>query len=156
MRGASGKALDDREQRYAYLGAGLGAAMSVALWAPSFDEWAGVMLAGIGVAMSGLLALAARRRSRLFTGGAAVLLSFGPWGYAWLIGLPFLVLAVWLVLRAPRPEPRPRPERPPRASRRRTRGGGEGEEEEASAPPKPAEPPKASKRYTPPRSRPRS
>ena len=150
MNRATGAALDDREQRYAYLAAGLGAAMSVALWAPSFDERAGVILALIGVAMSGLVALAARRRSRLFTGGAAALLSFGPWGYAWLIGLPFLVLAVWLVLRAPRPEPRPRPERPPRASRRRR--AAEDDADEAPPPPKaPAGPPPASKRYTPPR-----
>ena len=153
MNRATGAALDDREQRWAYRAAGLGAAMSVALWAPSFDEGAGVVLALIGVAMSGLLALTARRRSRLFTGGAAVLLSFGPWGFAWLIGLPFLVLAVWLVLRAPRPEPRPRPERAPRRSRRR-RAESEEDAEEPATPRAPAGPPKPSTRYTPPRSRP--
>lgn len=160
MNRATGAALDDREQRYAFLAAGLGAAVSVALWAPSFDERAGVALAAIGVTMSALLALAARRRSRLFTGGAAVLLSFGPWGFLWLVGLPFLVLAAWLVLRAPRPEPRPRPERVSRASRRRqaeedAAGDGDGEEAAVTAAPRlPAGPPKASKRYTPPGSGP--
>ena len=157
MNRATGAALDDREQRYAFLAAGLGAAVSVALWAPSFDEPAGVALAGIGVIMSALLALAARRRSRLFTGGAAALLSFGPWGFLWLVGLPFLVLAVWLVIRAPRPEPRPRPERAPRVSRRRRAAAGDGAEadgEAAVTPRAPAGPPKASKRYTPPGSRP--
>ena len=156
MNRATGAALDDREQRYAFLAAGLGAAVSVALWAPSFDERAGVALAAIGVTMSALLALAARRRSRLLTGGAAALLSFGPWGFVWLVGLPFLVLAVWLVLRAPRPEPRPRPERVPRASRRRQAAEDDDGEVAAvtAAPRAPAAPPKASKRYTPPGSRP--
>lgn len=153
MNRATGAALDDREQRYAFLAAGLGASVSVALWAPSFDEPAGLALAGIGVLMSALLALAARRRSRLLTGGAAALLSFGPWGFLWLVGLPFLVLAVWLVLRAPRPEPGPRPERAPRASRRRRAAADDGAEAgvEVRAP---AGPPKPSKRYTPPGSRP--
>lgn len=156
MNRATGAALDDREQRYAYLAAGLGAAVSVALWAPSFDERAGVALAAIGVAMSGLLALAARRRSRLLTGGAAALLSFGPWGFLWLVGLPFLVLSVWLILRAPRPEPRPRPERTPRPSRRRRADSADDDAEGSPVPAAraPAGPPKPSKRYTPPRSRP--
>ncbi|MGH9179674.1 MAG: hypothetical protein ACRD0N_14105, partial [Acidimicrobiales bacterium] len=108
--------LDDREQRYAVLAATLGAVVSVALWAPQFGERAAVLLSLIGALMSALLYAAARRRSRLLTGVAAVLLAFGPWGYAWLIGLPFLVLAGWLVVRAPRPQPRePRPPREPRA-----------------------------------------
>ena len=155
MNRATGAALDDREQRYAFLAAGLGAAVSVALWAPTFDEPAGVAFAGIGVIMSGLLAVAARRRNRLFTGGAAALLSFGPWGFLWLVGLPFLVLAVWLVLRAPRPEPRTRPERVTRASRRRQAAADDGADAEVTiAPRAPAGPPKASKRYTPPGSRP--
>ena len=138
-----GTPLDDREQRYAFVGAGLGALLSVALWAPAFDETAAVTLAGIGMVMSGFLAVAARRRSRLLTGAAAVLLSFGPWGVAWIIGLPYLVLAGWLVMRAPRPEPRTR-----RASRRRDHP----DEEEAPQPPPaaPPGPPKPSKRYTPP------
>lgn len=155
MNRATGAALDDREQRYAYLAAGLGAVLSVGLWAPTFDKPAGLAFAGIGVIMSALVAVAAWRRSRLFTGGAAALLSFGPWGFLWLVGLPFLVLAVWLVLRAPRPEPRPRPERAPRASRRRQAAAGADAEAEATVAPRaPSGPPKASKRYTPPGSRP--
>lgn len=158
MTRAAGSALDDREQRYAYLAAGFGALASVALWAPGFDKAAGVLWAGIGVAMSGLLALAARRRSRLLTGAAAVLLFFGPWGYLLLVGLPFLVLAAWLVLRAPRPPPRPRAERAARGRLRRRGapaddGAGEGAADAKPAP-APAAPPRPSKRYTPPRSRP--
>lgn len=144
-----GSALDEREQRYAYLAAGLGAVTSVGLWAPAFDESAGVALAAIGLAMSALLAAAARRRSRLLTGIAAVLLSFGPWGFLWIVGLPYLVLAGWLAVRAPRPEPRaPRTPRPSR--RRRQAEDGEDGESVPEPRPRPAAP-KASKRYTPPR-----
>lgn len=142
--------LDDREQRYSVLAAAMGAVLSVVLWAPQFDEGAAVLLALVGVAMSALLYAAARRRSRLLTGVAAVLLAFGPWGYAWLIGLPFLVLAGWLVVRAPRPEPgQPRPRREPRARRRRARDGGDG----PSGGAQPPAPPRPSKRYTPPQHR---
>ncbi len=143
--------LDPREQRYAYRLAGFAAVASVALWAPEFDERAGIALSGIGVAMAGLLAAAAWRRSRLLTGLAAVLLAFGPWSMAWLIGLPYLVLAGWLAVRgarkaaadpsAPRPprEPRPRRSRQPTA--------------DAGGPLARSSPPPASKRYTPPQQR---
>ncbi len=144
MAGTS--ALDQREQRYALLAAGLGAVTSVALWAPAFEEGAAVALAGIGLVMSALLALAAQRRSRLLTGVAAVLLSFGPWGMAWVLGLPYLVLAGWLALRAPRPQ----------GGQRGRRGRPTAEdEEEGIAPPRApiAGPPSANKRYTPPRRR---
>ncbi len=163
-------ALDPKEQRYAYAAAGLGAAASVALWAPAFDERAGIALGAIGVAMAALLAAAARRRSRLLAGVASVLLAFGSWGMAWLIGLPYLVLASWLALRAPRvrAEPRRRAEageerdaglrpepRTPRTMRRRRRRAKDGDTEEAAEPSRarPAPPP-ASKRYTPPQRRP--
>lgn len=152
-RAPIGGALEDREQRYALIAAGSGAAVSVALWAPAFDESAGVALAAIGVTMSALLALAARRRSRLLTAGAALLLSFGPWGVAWLVGLPFLGLAAWLVMRAPKLGPRPpRDPREPRQRRRRGRPKGDDEASEAAPRARPA-PPRASKRYTPPGTR---
>lgn len=163
-------ALDPREQRYAYVAAGMGAAASVALWAPAFDERAGIALGAIGVAMAAMLAAAARRRSRLLTGVASVLLAFGPWGMAWLIGLPYLVLASWLALRASRVragahagpdtgaggergvQPEPRPHRTAPWWRRGAKGGGS--EEAADRPPARPSPPPASKRYTPPQRRP--
>jgi hypothetical protein len=142
--------LDDRERRYSVLAAAFGAAMSVALWAPQFGERAAVLLALIGVVMSALLYGAARRRSRLLTGVAAVLLAFGPWGFAWLIGLPFLVLAGWLVVRAPRPSRgEPRPPSEPRARRRRPAPAEDG----PGTDPRPPPPPRPSKRYTPPQRR---
>lgn len=171
------KPLDDREQRYAYTGVGLAAAVSVALWAPAYDEQAALALSGIGLVMSFLLAVAAKRRHRLFTGLACVLLAFGPWGMAWVVGLPYLMFAAWLALKSNRLQPptehevdengeiierpalpprpvRERPVRPPR-QRRRRRGADEDEAVEATtgAPAK-RTPPPPSKRYTPPNRQP--
>ena len=157
--------LNDREQRYAVIGAWLGGAVSVALWAPSFNETAGVVLAGIGLVMAALLYLAAQRRHRLFTGLACILLAFGPWGMAWVVGLPYLGLAGWLALKSPRLQPRMDPPvddkgdivdmaAEPVATSARRRGGwrrsrsnGGGD----ASPPTSAlrKPPPASKRYTP-------
>lgn len=146
--------LDERERRYTYLAAGLAATTAVALWAPAFGEPAALALTGIGVAMAGLLALAARRGSRLLTGAAAVLLAFGPWGMAWLVGLPYLALAAWLAVRAPRPGRRPRPvereEGDGKRPARRARPAAEGRE---GRPVVPRRPPAPNKRYTPPRHR---
>lgn len=159
--------MDDREQRYAYLAAAVAAVASVSLWAPAFDEPAAWALAGIGLVMAALLALAARRRSRLFSGLAAVLLAFGPWAYAWVIGLPYMVLAGWLALKSPRLKAdvdaevdehgnivRPaRPARRPRRSRPKGRlraGPGEDEPDTSGGG---RTPPPASRRYTPPRRR---
>lgn len=164
--------LTDKEQRYARLGAGMGAAVSIALWAPNWNVGAGVALSAVGVIMSGLLALAANRRSRLWTGLACLLLSFGPWGMAWIVGLPYLMLAGWLVLKSPRLKaPRldaevdeneeiveasatdaadePAPARPRRWSRRPSTASPA--EDTATAP---RRPPTANKRYTPPQHRP--
>lgn len=103
--------LDDREQRIAYWAAGLGALSAVVFYAPGFDDfYQAWVLAIVGVAMGGLLALASRSRSRLLTCLAAVLLGFGPWGFAYVIGLPFLVLAGWLLWRGKQEQAtRPRP-----------------------------------------------
>lgn len=133
--------LDDRERRMALTGAAVAAAASVALYAPSFRTPAAVALAAIGVAMAGLLALAARARSRVLTGTAAVVVAFGPWGYAWLVGLPYFVLAGWLLFRGPRLAPAGGGGR----ARRAARGGG-GDPRQPSGPRRPP----ANKRYTPP------
>lgn len=172
------KRLDDREQRYAYVGAALAVAVSVALWATSFDTSSALALAGIGLVMAALLGGAASRRNRLLTVLASVLLAFGPWGMAWVAGLPFIVLAARLALRSAVLEPRPEPEvdergdivtrsrsrsRPPRAPRqsggrrRRRRSGGADDDDDAMAAAsgatarRPGPPP--SKRYTPPQRR---
>ncbi len=92
--------LDEREKRVARWAAGFGAVSAVAFYAPAFDEFgAAVILALVGVVMAGLLVLASRSGSRLFTCLAAGLLGIGPWGYAYIIGLPFLILAGWLLFR---------------------------------------------------------
>jgi len=162
------KRLTDKEQRYAYIGAAFAAFVSVALWAPSYDEWAGVALSAIGVVMALLLAVAALRRQRLFTGLACVLLAFGPWAMAWVVGLPYLVLAAWLALKSNRlPSPMepeldergevverpavPARKRPQRTSRRRR--GAAAETDDPVAEGTPRTPPPQSKRYTPPQRR---
>lgn len=153
---------------------GLAVAISVALWAPAYNERAALALSGIGIAMAFLLAVAANRRHRLFTGLACILLAFGPWGMAWVVGLPYLMLAAWLALKSNRLQPRMEPEgddtgeteerparpvrerpiRPPR-KRRRRRGADEGAAVEATTgSPAKRTPPPPSKRYTPPNRRP--
>ncbi len=166
-RAAGVTRLSDKEQRYASYGVVWAALWSVVLWAPSFDEKAAVALAGIGLAMAFLLAVAARRRQRLFTGLACILLAFGPWGMAWVLGLPFLLLAAWLALKSNRLRPVAEPEldengemverpvvparvRPARTSRRR-RNAAEGDDpapDGSTGAPRTRPPP--SKRYTPP------
>lgn len=160
--------LDDREQRYAYVAAGFAAASSVGLWAPSYDDGTAVVLAGIGLVMAAFLAIAAQRRKRLVTGMAAVLLAFGPWGMAWVVGLPFLVLAGWLALKSARLNPRMAPamddpgeneaqpgaghaeaRRSPRTPRWR-RSTSSGDPVASSDGPARRAAPPASKRYTPP------
>ncbi|MGH9165404.1 MAG: hypothetical protein ACRDZW_07835, partial [Acidimicrobiales bacterium] len=92
--------LDQAEQRLALRAAAVAAVVFIGLYAASFDELRYVLIAAIGVAMAGLLALAARSGRRLATGAAALLVSFGPWSFAWILGAPFLALDGWLALRA--------------------------------------------------------
>lgn len=158
------KRLTDKEQRYASYGVAWAALWSVILWAPSFDEKAAVALSGIGLAMAFLLAIAAKRRQRLFTGLACVLLAFGPWGMAWVLGLPFLLLAAWLALKSNRLQPVAEPEldengeivehpvalarvRPARRRRNAAEGDDTAPDGSTGAP---RTPPPPSKRYTPP------
>ena len=158
--------LDGREQRFALWAAGFGAVSAVAFYAPAFDEFtAAIVLALIGVAMAGLLALASRSGNRLFTCIAAGLLGVGPWGYAYIIGLPFLVLAGWLLYRDANARRAAKGswsrERPPREKQADV---GPAKEESATEKPvrkkkAPIEPrsraarPGPSKRYTPPAGR---
>lgn len=159
-RPSRAKPLGDREQRFAYYAAAFGALASVGLWAPSFDTSTGIALAGIGLFMSGFLAVTARSRKRLATGLASVLLSFGPWSMAWVVGLPFLALTGFLMLKSGLFQPRPAREtdgtaevaaRPVRESRRRRRAAPDPSVETG---PGARRPPPASKRYTPPTRRP--
>lgn len=146
-------ALDDRERRITYWVAAVAAGASVALWAPGFDEQLAIVLAAAGVALAGLLALAARSRRRLLTCLAAVLLGFGPWGVAWVLGLPYIALATWLVFRdrkatqAAQTRDDDDAESSSKATRKARRQPSPRRERE------PHSGPQASKRYTPPRKR---
>ena len=153
-------ALDEREKRFALWVAGFGAVSAVALYAPAFDEaTAAFVLALVGVAMAGLLVMASRSGSRLFTCLAAGLLGIGPWGFAYIIGLPFFLFAGWLISRdavarrtARGNTVRERPakenavrDRPVKVKRAR--------EKKVAEETAPHSRPGASKRYTPPRGR---
>ena len=139
--------LDDRERRWSLIAAGVAAVASVALWAPAFDVAAGVFFAAVGIVLAALLAVAARSRHRLLTGLAAMLLAFGPWAFAWMLGFPFLCLAAWLLFRKPasRPGTEEGDERQPRRARERPARG-----KRAATPRSGPRRPEANKRYTPP------
>ncbi|MGH9149505.1 MAG: hypothetical protein ACRD0F_04110 [Acidimicrobiales bacterium] len=92
------------EQRWARRMAVGGAILFVLLFQPAAADARGarLALAGIGVAFCALLYFAAWRGSRVFAGLAAFLVAFGPWSFAWILGLPYLVLATWMAMRARR------------------------------------------------------
>lgn len=157
---ASMTRLDERERRVALWAAGFGAVSAVALYAPAFADFtAAIVLALVGVAMAGLLALASRSGSRLFTCLAAGLLGIGPWGYAYIIGLPFILLAGWLMFRDANARRaaggRPAKERPVREKRVREKRVKEKRVKDKKVVDQAVQQsrPGASKRYTPPTGR---
>lgn len=89
-------ALTDKEQRVALLLALAGSVGFVAL------GLSGPLLA-IGLVMTGAIALGALRRHRLGTAVAAFITTFGPWSFAYVVGIAYAGLAFWLV-RAGRQE----------------------------------------------------
>ena len=117
--------LDERERRLALWAAGIAAATWMLLWALSGFTTTATVLAAVGLGLAGLLALAARHGNRLLTGLAAVVLSFGPWGRAYLLGLPYSLLAAWLLFRGIRATDRTRAGGTPTGRSRagRTRAG---------------------------------
>ncbi len=138
--------LDQRERRVALWASGVAAATWLVLLGLSGFRATAAVMAGVGLVLSGLLALAARRGNRLLTGLAAVALAFGPWGQAYLLGFPYNALAAWLLVRGMKAKARAAeaaqaaPGEPEQALRRerppvKTRTGR----------------PTANKRYTPPR-----
>lgn len=154
--------LDQRETRLTTRAAVVAGAAFVALYATTgFSAWGYVLGAAIGLAMALLLWAAARSGRRMLTGLAALAVGFGPWGTAWVLGAPYLLLAGWLLFRA-RPRARAQPEneadedddgdqaerRPAARRRRRSTAGAE----TAPASEKRSRP-SASKRYTPPSGR---
>lgn len=133
------------EKRVAFWVAVAGAVGTVGLWLPFMDE-GGFVWMPIGVALALLLLWASQRRGRMTTAVAAFLLSFAVWPYP-LVGMPFLVLGMWLWFRG-----RPSPEE--LVARRKARAEAvaarraakRGKPIEATGRPVPPQ----SKRYTPP------
>lgn len=142
--------LDDREHKVSLYAAALAAATFVALWVALGFSQPATILGAIGLGLSGLLALAARRRSRILTGMAAVVLGYGPWGGAFILGLPYVALAAWLFYRGARSRAErkygPRTAVEARAKEPARPSGKE--------PARRSSPPRPNKRYTPPQRRP--
>ena len=130
--------LDDRQQRWAYIGAVVAAVGFVVAQASELPDALGFV--ALGLAMAGYLAYAARRRSVGQTGAACFAVSFGPWGGLWFLGAAYIAFGGLLMFRASKAAAATRP---PREPRRRT-------PKATAEPPKPKRPPK-SKRYTPPK-----
>jgi hypothetical protein len=59
-------------------------------------------VAAIGVTLALFLALASVRGHRAFMAIASFLTGFGPWGFAYIFGAPYLAFAAFLLWRANR------------------------------------------------------
>lgn len=140
--------LDDRQQRLAYIGAGVAAVAFVAGRVPDMPSGPAFAWSGVGVAMAAFLAFAARRRSVVLTGGACFLISFGPWtALTWFLGAVYIAYGGLLMFRASKEAAAAAGPRPPRGRRGKAAAGSE-----TDAPaPAPKRKPSQSKRYTPPK-----
>ncbi|HET7489348.1 MAG TPA: hypothetical protein VFJ85_15570 [Acidimicrobiales bacterium] len=146
--------LDDREQQLSLWAGGLGAALSVAVLvvAGAADKAPAVGLAASGLVVGGLMAFAARRRSRMGAAMAALYLSFGPLAPVPYLSAPYLGVSGWLFFRGARQQWAADAEArraaaaadPPARGRRRK------DAEPDTGAPAGRKAPTASKRYTPP------
>lgn len=140
------KPLDPLERRVAFAVAMVAVVGSIALWAAMWVDLARLWLP-VDLFFAAVLAYASQRLGRLGVGVAAFLLSFSVWPVP-LVGLPFLLLGLWLWFRG-RPSPEEieqrRAERTAAMEAKRRAKRGE-PEPVRKAPPQ-------SKRYTPPASR---
>ena len=151
------KQLDDRERRSVFMGVLAMFVLVPVLWgAGALDDNS---LAAQRALMLGLyaacMAFGAWKRSRILTGFAIILLGFGPWGRAWAVGMPYILLGMWLWFRGkPSPEEieERRKARDAKIAERReakaaARSGGSGGSGKTRA----SSSPKPNKRYTPPK-----
>jgi hypothetical protein len=152
------KPLDDRERRYLLIG--VAAVVVVLPFLASFGalDPQPMQRAIFLLVLTSAMAYAARRRSRLLAGFSTFLLAFGPWGQAWVVGMPFLPLGMWLWFRG-KPSPEEiearRQARDARVAERRAakeaaRAERSGKPAKSSKPSGPR--PERNKRYTPPKS----
>jgi len=132
--------LTPEQQRLAKLGAALAALVFVGLWAPDYPKAAAMGASAIGLVMAALLYLAARRGTVVLTALAAFVVSFGPWGAAWMLGAPYIAWSGMLLYRASKAAAEAAGPREPRRPKKQA---------VAPEPPK-ARRPERSKRYTPP------
>ena len=59
-------------------------------------------VAAIGAALAAVLAVGAARRHRGVMAIGAFATGFGPWGFAYILGAPYLAFAAYLLWRANR------------------------------------------------------
>jgi hypothetical protein len=133
--------LDDRQQRWAYIGAAVAALAFVGGRIPDFPTSVAFLASGLGLLMAALLWYAARRRSVVMTGIAAFLISFGPWTpLTWMLGAFYIAGGGLLMFRASKAAGATREPRAPRRPRK-----------EPEPTPVAKRAPEPSKRYTPPK-----
>jgi hypothetical protein len=135
--------LSPEQQRTAKVGAAVAAVVFVGLWAPAYPKAAALAASGIGLVMATLLYLAARRGTVVLTALAAFVVSFGPWGAAWVLGAPYIAWSGMLLYRASKTAAEAAGPRPPRRKKA-------AQAEPVSATKRA---PTSSKRYTPPASK---
>ena len=95
------KQLDDRERRFVFLGVLAMLVVVPVLWAVGaldHDSLAAQRALMLGL-YAACMAFGAWKRSRILSGFAIILLGFGPWGRAWMVGMPYLLLGMWLWFR---------------------------------------------------------
>lgn len=132
--------LTPEQERLAKLGAAVAALVFVGLWAPDYPKTAAMAASAIGLVMAALLYLAARRGTVVLTALTAFVVSFGPWGAAWMLGAPYIAWSGMLLYRASKAAAEVAGPREPRRKKAKPA--------EAAVPAKRA--PDRSKRYTPP------
>jgi hypothetical protein len=160
--------LDQRQRQATLAAAGLAAVVVLAIWIPQLgshvtkNKTSPTLALASGLILAGLLAVSLTINKRYIVGVAALFVAFlGPWGSYPLIGIPYAILAGWLVITAGR-QAREEAEAkrqaaggaPSSSTSPRPRSGGLFRRAQPQSPQKPAprKPPPASKRYTPPKS----
>jgi hypothetical protein len=158
--------LDQRQRQVTLAAAGLAAVAVLAIWIPQLgahvakNKTTPSLALASGLILSGLLASSLLINKRYIVGLAALFVAFlGPWGSYAILGIPYALLAGWLVITAGRQA------REEAEAKRQAAGGAQSKapsprpqgkglfrRAQPEQTPTRRKPPPASKRYTPPKS----
>jgi len=96
--------LTDREYRYLNILAAAAVPVFVLVNQPwiAGGQRSRLMLSAFGVGFAFALWIAGRMRHRLWAAFASFLMLFGPWSFAYIGAVPYVVFAFWLLSRAGR------------------------------------------------------